>query len=88
MVARKFYHLPYFRAKMSIEERKMGRLLHQRTGERGSCNYFVVSSDGGFLSAGAVPSIDFEPSAIAFTTDSKMRLHRGVFITTVAATTG
>lgn len=80
LIARKFYHLPYFRAKMSIEEKKDGTISY--TSERASEEAAIILSyrpTGGFTNAGS-GSIDrfLTERYCLYTTDAKDKLHRGV----------
>jgi uncharacterized protein len=80
MVARKFYHLPYFVAKMSIDHEK-GEIVNY-TSERAIDKAALIVSyrpTGGLLNS-AAGSIDkfLTERYCLYTCDEKKRLHRGV----------
>lgn len=79
-VARKFYHLPYFRAKMSMQEKKDGVVDY--TSERASEEAAIILSyrPTGELINTSEGSIDrfLTERYCLYTTDDKSRLHRGV----------
>lgn len=80
LVARKFYHLPYFRAKMSIHLKRDGFVDY--TSERASHEAAVILSyrPTGDVLKPASGSIDrfLTERYCLYTTDAKGRLHRGV----------
>ncbi|MBS2001938.1 MAG: DUF2071 domain-containing protein [Cyanobacteria bacterium SZAS LIN-5] len=80
LIARKFYHLPYFRAKMSMHEKKDG--IVDYTSERASEEAAIILSyrpTGDVINAGN-GSIDrfLTERYCLYTTDSTRQLHRGV----------
>ncbi len=80
LVARTFYHLPYFRAKMSIEQNKEGVVSY--TSERAGSKAALIMSyrpTGGLLNADA-GSIDkfLTERYCLYAVGPKGRLHRGV----------
>lgn len=80
LIARKFYHLPYFRAKMSIEEKKDGAIHY--SSERACERAAVILSyrPTGDLISHEKDSIDrfLTERYCLYTTDAKRQLHKGV----------
>ncbi|HEY9733990.1 MAG TPA: DUF2071 domain-containing protein [Drouetiella sp.] len=80
LIARKFYHLPYFRAKMSIDEKDTG--IIEYSSERASDRAAAIVSyrPTGNLLDPEKDSIDrfLTERYCLYTTDAKRQLHKGV----------
>lgn len=80
MVARKFYHLPYYTAKMSVENKADGTVNY--TSERGTGEAALVMAyrPTGELLSSTADSIDkfLTERYCLYTTDKSNRLHRAI----------